>query len=360
MDAKSIKEMLSEEDITELLVELGSAYPKNSKDALMFTTICHGGDSSKLYYYPETHTFRCYTHCSCNYDVFSLVEKVLEVEFNEAFNYICNMFNIKKGTYVGKEGKIDNSFRKKFRKTKEVIELEEYDKYVLRNFDEIYHHSWLEDGISIYSMQKYNILYHILNNKIIIPFYDKDEKLIGIRGRALNQHELDEGYKYMPITFNGQLYNFPTGLVFYGMNISKENISEKKKVILFEGEKSCMQLDTMCIDESFLEGNISLGISGSSLSDFQVEQLAKMGVEEVILGLDKEYTEIGSKEEKEYRKKVHEKFVRKLQTRFTVSVLYDTEGLLGYKDSPTDKGKDVFEHLFKNRLYDLKINSKYL
>ena len=32
-----------------------------------------------------------------------------------------------------------------------------------------------------------------------------------------------------------------------------------------------------------------------------------------------------------------------------VSVIWDTENLLGYKDSPTDLGKEIFLRLYKNR-----------
>ena len=32
-----------------------------------------------------------------------------------------------------------------------------------------------------------------------------------------------------------------------------------------------------------------------------------------------------------------------------VSVIWDMENLLGYKDSPTDLGRDIFLRLYKNR-----------
>ena len=31
--------------------------------------------------------------------------------------------------------------------------------------------------------------------------------------------------------------------------------------------------------------------------------------------------------------------------------IFDNQGLLGYKDSPLDRGKNIFLKLFKNRIY---------
>lgn len=44
-------------------------------------TICHNktGGSHKLYYYPETQLFHCYTGCG-SFDVFTLIEKQLKME----------------------------------------------------------------------------------------------------------------------------------------------------------------------------------------------------------------------------------------------------------------------------------------
>jgi hypothetical protein len=42
-------------------------------------------------------------------------------------------------------------------------------------------------------MDRYNILYSISQNKIIIPHYNIDGKLIGIRGRSLNPEDLKIG-----------------------------------------------------------------------------------------------------------------------------------------------------------------------
>ena len=53
-----------------------------------------------------------------------------------------------------------------------------------------------------------------------------------------------------------------------------------------------------------------------------------------------------------------------LDNNIKVTIIWDkVDGLLGYKDSPTDKGKYIYEKLVKNRidikeLFDEKIQTK--
>lgn len=55
-------------------------------------------------------------------------------------------------------------------------------------------------------MDKYNILYSISQEKIVIPHYDINNNLVGIRGRALNEWEIENVGKYMPIRIENKWY----------------------------------------------------------------------------------------------------------------------------------------------------------
>lgn len=88
-------------------------------------------------------------------------------------------------------------------------------------------------------MKLYNIRYSILQNKIIIPHYDVDNNLIGIRGRALNEEDLVYG-KYMPIQIENKIYSHPLMFNLYGLNIVKNNIKRLKTAIIAESEKASM------------------------------------------------------------------------------------------------------------------------
>ena len=78
-----IKNSLSIEQISELVAELGGE-PQIQGNAIIARTICHGGDSRKLYYYDNTKLFTCYTGCAeRSFDIFQLVLKVKERELNQ-------------------------------------------------------------------------------------------------------------------------------------------------------------------------------------------------------------------------------------------------------------------------------------
>ena len=95
-DLEKIKNDLTIEQIEELLISFG-ADPHIQNNVIISRTICHGGDSHKLFYYDNTKLFKCYTECSETFDVFQLVMKVQkvnnkEIQLPQALKYILNFF----------------------------------------------------------------------------------------------------------------------------------------------------------------------------------------------------------------------------------------------------------------------------
>ena len=75
-DKDTLKENLSIEEVFDLVSELGGE-PIMGNGLFTARTICHGGDSHKLYYYLNTHLFHCYTGCGdSSFDIYELVLKV--------------------------------------------------------------------------------------------------------------------------------------------------------------------------------------------------------------------------------------------------------------------------------------------
>lgn len=96
--------------------------------------------------------------------------------------------------------------------------------------------------------------------------------------------------------------------------------------------------------------DISVACCGSSLIWYQVQLLLSLGVEEIIVAFDKQFKEIGDDEFKRWVKKltdIHNKYSKYT----TISFMFDKENLLGYKDSPIDRSKEVFLELYKRRIY---------
>ena len=77
--------------------------------------------------------------------------------------------------------------------------------------------------------------------------------------------------------------------------------------------------------------------------------LLELGVEEVIIAFDKQFKEVGDAEWKRLvknLKQLHTKYGLYVQ----ISYMFDKEDLLGYKESPIDRGPDVFMQMFNERV----------
>ena len=72
-------------------------------------------------------------------------------------------------------------------------------------------------------------------------------------------------------------------------------------------------------------------------------------MQDIIIAYDKEYENYASEEARTYYAKL-EKICKKYINYCNFYFLFDYKNLLGLKDSPIDKGKEVFENLMKNKI----------
>ncbi len=91
-DKDEVKNVLDIEDVFDILESL-NAEPILKEDYIVSLTVCHGGDSHKLYYYDNTKLFKCFTHCG-TMDIFELLMKIKDIDLNTAISYIVNFFNL--------------------------------------------------------------------------------------------------------------------------------------------------------------------------------------------------------------------------------------------------------------------------
>ena len=75
-----------------------------------------------------------------------------------------------------------------------------------------------------------------------------------------------------------------------------------------------------------------------------------MGIQEIVVGFDKDFQEIGSQEFLNVKEKLI-KIWNKYKNDVNISFLFDKYGLLEEKDSPLDQGADAFKYLFENRIF---------
>lgn len=351
IDLNVLEESLTDEKVIELLAFLGNDEYINKDDCIIFKTICHNVDpedaSLKLYYYKKNHRFVCYTECGDSFNIYTLFErryKLLGIKYNF---YKDIILKISDGKVVHKDNtgfySVYESHYDKYRKTKPLVNLPHYNKNILNIYTSFATPEWLEDGISEEVMNIYNIKYSIANNKIIIPHYDIDNNLIGIRGRALNENDLLIG-KYMPVQIEGYTYSHPLSYNLYGLNVVKDNIKKYELAIVAESEKSALQYMTMFGKDKA----ICVACCGSSFHRYQLDLLLSCGAKKVLIAFDKE-GETWEKRQKYYNKLYS--ICNKYKNFCKMGFIFDSSNLLNLKDSPFDKGKEIAMKLIEQGVW---------
>lgn len=339
-----IIENLQLEDVKRLLERLEIPFQEKS-DCLLCKTMCHHDRedeaSWKLYYYKDSHLFMCYSNCG-GMNIFKFLSHYYETRGYE-YDWYEDVFCVARDCVPHNQFEFREriDFEKKTDRYKKrvPIKLPEFKKGILDVFTKYYAPEWLQDGISKEAMDKFNILFSIPQNKIIIPHYDVEGRLVGIRGRALNEWEIEAGGKYMPVQIEGKWYKHKLSMNLYGLYQNKEDIKKYGICYICESEKAVMQL------ESFKMPNCAVAVCGSSLNIFQLKILLKeCHPKEIVICFDKEE----KKGEDKYLKKL-KKQCEKYKNYCNFSYIYDTENLLELKDSPTDKGQAIFEELLRKR-----------
>lgn len=345
IDYQGIIEQLNTDKVIELMEKLGVETYVRRSSYVIFPTICHNEDptqaSMKLYYYENNHIFYCYTNCQ-GMSIFKFLKHYYECRnisydwYEDVYKVILDCSNFRTAAH---EHPTYKSIRDLYRRP-EQVQLPTYSEGILQTFTKFYPPEWLNDGISKEAMDKFNILYSIPQNKIIIPHYNIDNKLVGVRGRALNEWEVENIGKYMPVQIEGQWYSHPLSLNLYGLNKTKDNIKKTGICFLFEAEKSVLQMD------SFDRPNCAAAVCGSQFNKFALKILVQnCHPSEIVICFDKE--ELPG--EDIYFNKLH-KLCQKYKNYANFSFIYDMENLLELKDSPTDKGQDTFERLLNKRV----------
>lgn len=183
---------------------------------------------------------------------------------------------------------------------------------------------WFDEGISLESMEKYQVRYDPFSNRLVYPIRDLNGNIVNVGGRTLDPEWKEKGQrKYC------YFYSWGTINTIYGVAENIEAIKKKKEIIIFEGCKSVLLADSWGIENAG-------AILTSHLSSNQMKILAKLGYD-VVFALDKE---IRIRDDKN---------IQKLKKYINVYYICDIWGKLDEKDSPVDKGREVFTDLYARR-----------
>lgn len=368
LDKDAILNSLTKDDVIKVVTSLGSEYPKTDNSGnLVFQSICHNqpnlSNSWKLYYYHEPsgeykgRTFHCYSKCSDSFNIVELVIRAKRVQgftltWYKSLHYIATVTGkiiTSSAEDVSKRRNRIDDFEwinrlKAVKKTKRSVPtLTEINENILDIFYYAPHEDWLNDNISREALSQYEIGYYGLTNQITIPHRDKNGRLIGIRGRFLDEEDIEAIGKYVPLQIDGKFLSHQLGNNLYGLHIVKEKVKRCKKIMIVESEKSCLQAYSYFGEDSFV-----VAVCGSNLTRTQIKLINELQVEEVMIAFDREYMEANSYvAELYYRKLV--KLAAPLVPYCRVYLVLDNKERLPFKASPTDCGKEVLMELMKEK-----------
>ena len=184
---------------------------------------------------------------------------------------------------------------------------------------------WRDEGITDESLEKFQVRYDGVTDSIVYPIRNPDGTIVNIGSRTLDPEYKSKGIpKY--------IYKYKWGSIqtIYGLAENHDAIMEKREIILFEGCKSVLKAHGWGIDNAG-------AILTSHLSSNQLKLLLKLGVN-VVFALDKDVNPT----------KDHN--IQKLRHYCNVFYLFDRQNLLSDKDSPVDRGEEVFKSLYEGRL----------
>ena len=364
-----ILDMITTSDIVQLVSKFG--IPETSiryyNNQLIMPTGCHneiiGTAKHKLYYYEDSKKFHCYTCCGSmnpfefvvqayrtrgiKYSLSNaaiIIERIIQERLRDGFAVVTPPSNVKK--------EIEEDWHKS---------LTEYNPSIMNCFsrNKKYLKVWEKEGISFDAMDKFGIKFDMIRNRMVIPIYDDKGVFVGAKVRNFNQEDIENGRKYMPLIHNNEIYTYDKGKILYGLNFNKKNIKNAKRAIIFESEKSTI------LYESLYVGHKAVSIGGSNVSIYQTELLKQYKVETVVLALDNDYSLLPN-ENGEYDKYFGLykmlKEANKLDAKgFNIEIVYDWEqSFLENKDAPIDKGREIWNKLYRNRKNFNELKEKYL
>ena len=263
----------------------------------------------------------------------TLVQFIRDCSFYDALDWLCYQVGICNDGIVSCPGEL--GILKQIRNEKRHIRKNELinckhdiiDKSILNQYKPIVVDKWVEEGISPETQKKYGIRDDIYNSRWLIPIYDEDGNLISIKGRTYAPNWKTLGIKKY-------VYYFKIGVsdILFGYNLTKKIVEEKSEIILPEAEKSSMAAYSYGYGWSS-----SLGTNSITMP--MMRKILAIPCSNIVIAFDKDVT---------WSETIKE--AKKLLPYKNVWVIYDRDNLLGEKESPMDRGKDVFERLYHNRI----------
>lgn len=292
--------------------------------------IFHEEKTPSLAFYETTNQFYCFG-CGVHGNIYTWIQKTENKTFAEAVEKVALLTGTKTEEYIEPES---INFFKELNKIQKPVKEKEVSRQILdmqTDYLDIYSdeipQEWIDEGITEESMKKYNIKVDNAANRIVYPVLDANYNLIGIKGRTrFENYKILNLPKYINYKKIGAL-DF-----FTGMKLAETYIKESGKVIIVEGIKTVMKLD------GWGYHNV-VSAETSDITEQQLIILIRMGVKTAIIAFDEDVP----------LSKIN-KLTKDMKNYMNVEVVINKMNLLSEKDSPTDKGREVWERLYNERI----------
>lgn len=266
--------------------------------------------------------------------IIDFVSYISKIDFYQAFLYICNKLDIDTGfkpnslktneTYSFLNNFIRKSVRTKSKSN--ACQNTIFDSSIFNSYIQLPHIKLLEDGCSVESQNKFEIMYDINDKRILFPIRDENGNIVTIKGRTVIPN-----FKELDIPKFLAYFDYAGRLILYGLYQNYWDIIQYDYVYIVESEKAVVQADSIGV-------NNIVGVSKKKISLEQIDMLIKLK-KDLIFALDKDVP-------LEEIKLIAEPFRGLCQ----VYAMIDNFGLLEQHDSPLDKGKDTFHILSNNKV----------
>lgn len=338
MDAKQLKIHLSGDvaSIIFILEEIKCHHIKHIKGKRIMCALPDGDNTSSVIVTLDE-DLTTFVNTRSDYSggsVIDFVGYILKLDFRQSYLYICDKLNISTDfKYIKTKQNETYSFLNKFVGKK----LRENDKSnadfntilnenIFNSFVQFPHTKLLQDGCSIDSQIKFEIMYDINDSRILFPIRDELGNLVTIKGRTIH-----ENYKEKNIPKFLAYHEYAGRLILYGLYQNYWDILSNEQIYIVESEKAVIQADTFGV-------NNIVGISKKKLANEQIDILIKLK-KDLIFALDKDV-------ELDDIIKIAEPF----KNLCKIYAMIDDFGLLKEKDSPLDNGYETFKILSENKI----------
>jgi DNA primase len=188
---------------------------------------------------------------------------------------------------------------------------------------------WIDEGISYSTQVMYGVGFDWESHRVVYPLKNRFGQIVGVKGRIMKDED-DPKKKYLYV------YRCNNRYEWFNFHFAHPYIMEKKRVYIFESEKSCMKMFDYGIYNT-------LAIGASDMSPEQADIIKCLGLDiEIILCYDKGITVDEITEQAKWYKG------RKIY------YMYDLDGLLeGEKSAPIDEGIEKWNTLVKNYIFSV-------